>query len=80
MNVDCVICINKIDLDRKKAEEYKEAYEKAGFKVILTSSLENMGTAFPFWQGRLVGGLPTLPAATPARSSAPPAARRPSPR
>lgn len=44
MNVDCKICINKIDLDIKKAEEYKKAYEKAGFEVILTSSTENIGT------------------------------------
>lgn len=44
MNVDCVICINKIDLDREKAAEYKDTYEKAGFKVILASSLENIGT------------------------------------
>ncbi len=44
MKVDCVICINKIDLDLKKAEEYKEAYEKAGFKVILTSTKDMVGT------------------------------------
>jgi len=44
MNVNCVICINKIDLDDKKADEYKDAYEKAGFEVILASSLENIGT------------------------------------
>ena len=44
MNVDCVICINKIDLNRTLAESYKSAYEKAGFKVLLTSSTENIGT------------------------------------
>ncbi|MBE7027782.1 MAG: ribosome small subunit-dependent GTPase A [Ruminococcaceae bacterium] len=44
MNVDCIICINKIDLNPQKAQEYKEVYEKAGFKVILTSSTENIGT------------------------------------
>ena len=44
MNVECIICINKIDLNNKKALEYREAYEKAGFKVILTSSTENIGT------------------------------------
>lgn len=45
MNVDCIICINKIDLNPKKAQEYKDVYEKAGFKVILTSSTENIGTS-----------------------------------
>lgn len=44
MNVDCVICINKIDLNKELAESYKSAYEKAGFKVLLTSSTENIGT------------------------------------
>ena len=44
MNVDCIICINKIDLDIKKAEEYKKIYEKSGFEVILTSNTEKIGT------------------------------------
>lgn len=44
MNVDCIICINKTDLDHKKAEEYKEVYEKAGFEVILTSCTQKIGT------------------------------------
>ncbi|MBR6646934.1 MAG: ribosome small subunit-dependent GTPase A [Clostridia bacterium] len=44
MGVDCIICINKIDLSDEKAEEYKAIYEKTGFKVILTSSTENVGT------------------------------------
>lgn len=41
-NVDAIICINKIDLN----EEYykiKEIYEKAGYKVIKTSTLTNEG-------------------------------------
>lgn len=44
MNVDCVICINKVDLNMEKAELLKKDYEKAGFKVILTSSVKNIGT------------------------------------
>lgn len=44
MNVDCIICINKIDLNMEKAEEYKKIYEQAGFKVILASSIKNIGT------------------------------------
>ncbi len=44
MGVDCIICINKVDLSDDKAEEYKKAYEKTGFKVILASSSENIGT------------------------------------
>jgi len=43
-NVNCIICINKIDLSDEKTEEYKNAYEKAGFEVILTSSINNIGT------------------------------------
>ena len=43
MGVECIICINKIDLSDDKTAEYENAYKKAGFKVILTSSLENKG-------------------------------------
>lgn len=43
MDVECIICINKIDLSDEKTDEYAKAYKKAGFKVILASSLEEKG-------------------------------------
>lgn len=37
-NIPCAICINKSDLNEACAEEYKEIYESAGFKVIVCSA------------------------------------------
>ena len=37
-NIPCAICINKLDLNEAIAEEYKEIYESAGFKVIVCSA------------------------------------------
>jgi len=43
-NLDICICINKIDLDiEKDYEEIKSVYERAGYKVILTSTVSNIG-------------------------------------
>ncbi len=42
-NLDTVVCINKSDLDEKKAEDLKEIYEKAGYEVIITSIIEKKG-------------------------------------
>ena len=38
-----VIVITKADMDRKKAEEYRRIYEKCGFTVLLTSSVDGEG-------------------------------------
>lgn len=38
-NIKAVICINKIDLDEKEANRIKELYEKAGYRVVLTSKM-----------------------------------------
>ena len=35
--LDIVICINKYDLDKDLCEGFKVIYEKAGYKVLLTS-------------------------------------------
>lgn len=35
--LDVIICLNKYDLDEKLSEKYKWIYEKAGYKVLLTS-------------------------------------------
>ena len=40
-NVQCVICINKCDLD--PAKQLREIYEKAGFPVIATSAVTGEG-------------------------------------
>lgn len=40
----CVICINKIDIAPKEAEELAEVYQQAGFSVILSSSVSGEGT------------------------------------
>lgn len=42
-NLDVVICINKSDLLEKKANDLKDIYEKAGYKVIITSTILNLG-------------------------------------
>lgn len=43
-NLDICICINKIDLDQEKEyEAVRLIYEKAGYKVILTSTVFNIG-------------------------------------
>ncbi len=39
-----IICFNKSDIDDiNKVEEYKELYENAGYTVIITSAVENLG-------------------------------------
>ncbi|MGO1469283.1 MAG: ribosome small subunit-dependent GTPase A [Tissierella sp.] len=42
-NLDTVICLNKSDIDEKKSYELKEIYEKAGYKVIITSTILDIG-------------------------------------
>lgn len=42
--VECVICINKIDLDDQKADELCQIYQTTGFRVILSSSVDGTGT------------------------------------
>ncbi len=42
--VECVICINKIDLDDQKADELYRIYQTTGFRVILSSSVDGTGT------------------------------------
>lgn len=41
--LDIVICINKCDLDKNLSEEYREIYKKAGYNVLLTSSIQDIG-------------------------------------
>jgi len=41
--VPCAICINKIELDRKKAEEFYKEYTLAGFHVLLCSAKTGEG-------------------------------------
>ena len=52
-NVQCVICINKIDLD--PAQQLRQTYEKAGFPVICTSAKTGEGVQElrAFLQGKL---------------------------
>lgn len=38
-----IIVINKIDLDNKEAERISKIYEKTGYEVIQTITLENIG-------------------------------------
>jgi ribosome biogenesis GTPase len=38
-NVEAIICINKTDLDQEESLRIKELYEKAGYKVVLTSMM-----------------------------------------
>ncbi len=42
--VDCIICINKIDLAPKESKDLAEIYQEAGFPVILSSSINGDGT------------------------------------
>lgn len=42
-NLDTLIVFNKYDLDNKKAEDLKAIYEKAGYKVIITSTNLDIG-------------------------------------
>lgn len=41
--LNIVICLNKSDLDKKEINNLMETYKKAGYKVIITSSKENLG-------------------------------------
>ena len=42
-NVACAVCINKIELDREKAESMAEEYRLAGFPVLLCSAVTKEG-------------------------------------
>ncbi|MDR7869895.1 MAG: ribosome small subunit-dependent GTPase A [Tissierellaceae bacterium] len=41
--LDVVICLNKYDLDESLSEKYREIYQKAGYKVMLTSCKLDIG-------------------------------------
>lgn len=41
--IKSIIVINKIELDNKEAERISKIYEKTGYEVIQTSTLENIG-------------------------------------
>lgn len=41
--LNILICINKVDLDERKAKSIKDIYEKAGYNVITTSSKLGIG-------------------------------------
>jgi ribosome biogenesis GTPase len=38
-NVEAILCVNKTDLDQEESRRIKELYEKAGYKVVLTSMM-----------------------------------------
>ncbi len=42
-NIPIIICLNKLDLDGEMALEAKTLYSNIGYRVIMTSALENMG-------------------------------------
>lgn len=42
-DLNIIICFNKMDLSKEKIDELKNIYEKAGYKVIVTSSIDNIG-------------------------------------
>ncbi len=42
-NLDILICINKVDLDLEKSKKLKDIYELAGYRVIETSVVSNIG-------------------------------------
>ena len=41
--LDVIVCINKSDLNPDLSQKYKEIYEKAGYKVLLTSTKLDIG-------------------------------------
>lgn len=41
--VDCIICVNKIDIAPEEAKELAKVYETAGFPVVLSSSVSGEG-------------------------------------
>ncbi|MBQ9914753.1 MAG: ribosome small subunit-dependent GTPase A, partial [Clostridia bacterium] len=45
MGVQPVICINKLDLDEKRAEEIRNIYETVGYPVVMTSAKAEQGLA-----------------------------------
>lgn len=58
-DIDCLICINKIDLDElNEAESIIDAYNKAGYKLIKLSSKENIG--FSELEKELIGKITVL--------------------
>lgn len=44
MGVQSVICINKVDLDKKMAEQIASIYQTTGYRVILTSREDDLGS------------------------------------
>lgn len=42
-NLNIIICFNKMDLSKEKIDELKNIYENAGYQVIVTSSIDNIG-------------------------------------
>lgn len=42
-HLQVLICLNKSDLDENKTVKYKEIYEKAGYRVLVTSAEEGLG-------------------------------------
>lgn len=43
INLNIIICLNKLDLSKDKSIELKDIYLKAGYKVIITSTKEDIG-------------------------------------
>ncbi len=41
--IPTIICLNKLDLDGEIAQDAKNLYSNIGYRVIMTSALENMG-------------------------------------
>ena len=41
--LNIIICFNKMDLSKEKIDELKNIYENAGYQVIVTSSIDNIG-------------------------------------
>lgn len=42
-NLNIIICFNKLDLSLKEIDNLKDIYEKAGYKVIITSGKDDIG-------------------------------------
>lgn len=42
-NLNVVICLNKADLDMERAKQLRDIYEKAGYEVVITSTVLDLG-------------------------------------
>ena len=42
-NLNIIICFNKLDLSEKEVDDLKKIYETAGYKVVITSTKEDIG-------------------------------------